>query len=89
LVLGGRGGGGGGFSLLDGAVGAEGGEEVGEEGALGWHCVVHEESSVFSSRDESGRIGEEEEEAFEEEASGELGLRGGSRTDKASEGTTV
>jgi hypothetical protein len=74
--------------LLDGAVSTEGGEEVGEEGALGWHCVVHEESSVFSSREESGRIGEEEE-AFEEEVSVELGLRGGLRRDKASEGTTV
>jgi len=32
--------------LLDGGVSTEGSEEVGEEGALGWHCgVIHEEDA--------------------------------------------
>jgi len=40
------GGRGGSFALLDGRVSAEGGEEVGEEGALGWHSgVVHEDDA--------------------------------------------
>ena len=37
----GLGGGGGGFGMWEGRVCAEGGEEVGEEGAVCWHfCLV-------------------------------------------------
>ena len=48
LVLLGGGGGGGCCFALDGAVCSEGGEEVGEEGALGWHCGIHESVFFFS-----------------------------------------
>jgi hypothetical protein len=40
--------------MLNGVVGTEGSEEVGEEGALGWHCVVHEVDLLLSLETERG-----------------------------------
>jgi hypothetical protein len=48
------------FSLLDSGVGAEGSEEVGEEGALGWHGVAVHEECLFvdlKGEEEGSRTG--------------------------------